>query len=246
LHTASGGRVWARYVVQYTGRTLRSTWQPALTLYDYAVSGAVCSNELSPRTFSSINAPFPDVAGYEVPAFEADAEAGVVRNNATGKPYFTPRLSASSAVYALWDGTNDLGNYAFLTDSQAAGKTLVDFTDCIFTQLDRLYASGARFFVLMNVVPLDKAPLYAKLSQGGVVAARYWPDKQQYFGGNVTASEEKMREQVALVNEAWRYKLPYEVRLANRYPGANFALYDVHRLVSLVLSYPGHRSGGWC
>ena len=42
--TAGGGRTWPRYVVQYTGETANGTWEPQMTLYDYAVSGAVCSN----------------------------------------------------------------------------------------------------------------------------------------------------------------------------------------------------------
>lgn len=48
--TAGGGRTWPRYVVQYTGETSSSgQWDPALTLYNYAVSGAVCSNDITPR-----------------------------------------------------------------------------------------------------------------------------------------------------------------------------------------------------
>jgi len=41
LNTASGGRTWPRFVVQYTDEQLE--------LYDYAVSGAVCSNNITPR-----------------------------------------------------------------------------------------------------------------------------------------------------------------------------------------------------
>lgn len=47
--TAGGGRTWDRYVIQYTGETISGTWTPAMTLYDYAVSGAVCSNLITPR-----------------------------------------------------------------------------------------------------------------------------------------------------------------------------------------------------
>jgi len=48
--TPGGGRTWPRYVVQYTGKTSGSgQWNPALTLYNYAVSGAVCSNDITPR-----------------------------------------------------------------------------------------------------------------------------------------------------------------------------------------------------
>lgn len=46
---ASGGRVWPRYVVQYTGATDNGQWAPQMTLYNYAVSGAVCSNKITPR-----------------------------------------------------------------------------------------------------------------------------------------------------------------------------------------------------
>lgn len=48
-NTASGGRTWPRFVVQYTGSEKNGQWTPGLELYDYAVSGAVCSNEITPR-----------------------------------------------------------------------------------------------------------------------------------------------------------------------------------------------------
>ena len=41
-------------------------------------------------------------------------------------------------------------------------------------------------------------------------------------------------EQVATVNDIFKYRTPYEVALAGKYPGAEFALFDVHQLVSLV------------
>ena len=48
--TASGGKTWPRYVVQYTGDSGdNGQWNPSMTLYNYAVSGAVCSNLISPR-----------------------------------------------------------------------------------------------------------------------------------------------------------------------------------------------------
>ena len=132
----------------------------------------------------------------------------------------------------MYIGTNDLGNNAYLTDSQIAGNNLVSYTDCVFTQLDRLYSTGARYFVLLNIVPLDLAPLYANDTAGGVGANKFWPDKPD----NHTAIAEKMMEQVATVNAIFSYRTPYEVGLAGRYPGAEFALFDVHRLVSFALT----------
>ena len=49
LNTASGGRTWPRFVVQYANSGTADQGAGGLTLYDYAVSGAVCSNNISPR-----------------------------------------------------------------------------------------------------------------------------------------------------------------------------------------------------
>lgn len=99
--TASGGLAWGQYVQQYTG----------VAYFDYAVSGATCSNEIISRYFSNINKPFPSVVDDELPSFVADVGVKTLYENRT----------ADNTVYALWIGTNDLGYGAFLTDSQAPG-----------------------------------------------------------------------------------------------------------------------------
>lgn len=81
-------------------------------LYNYAVSGAVCSNEITPRWLSSINENFPDVI-YEVNAFVADINWV---NSSTHTNTLYPQRRSDNTVYAMWIGTNDLGNDAFLTD----------------------------------------------------------------------------------------------------------------------------------
>lgn len=188
------------------------------------MSGAVCSNEITPRTFAP-GVAFPSVQEYEIPALLADVSA--VRNG-TDTPYFTPALSDTDAVYAIWIGTNDLGNNGFLTNSQVAGKTLVDYTNCVFEAFDKLYAFGGRYFVLFNNAPLDLAPQYANASENGVAVSRYWTNKAE----NLTAVSIDMQEEVVSTNAIFEYELPYESRVANRYPDANFALFDVHSLVS--------------
>jgi hypothetical protein len=45
----SGGRTWPRYVVQYAGEELDGNFVAGLELYNYAVGGAVCSNEITPK-----------------------------------------------------------------------------------------------------------------------------------------------------------------------------------------------------
>ena len=96
--TASGGLSWARYASIYS----------AAKLYNYAVSGAVCSNDITPRALSPTIA-FPDIQGYELPAFIADSKYILPT---TGKPFFTG--AQESTAYAVFIGTNDLGKSYFL------------------------------------------------------------------------------------------------------------------------------------
>jgi len=206
--------------------------------YDYAVSGAVCSNEITPRYLAVLNGNFPSVLEYEIPAFIAD---GKVNNIATGKPYFSPALTANEAVYAIWIGTNDVGNNAFITDSQVPGKTLTDYINCVYASMDQLYATGARYFVLMNLAPLWLAPMYAS-----AMPVNYWPVKP----ANFTEVTQKMKvsplktlllmlrtyacrvqEYVTTVNSVYQFETPFDVLIKNRWPGANVANFDIGSFV---------------
>jgi len=219
------------------------------------VSGAVCSNEITPRSYlfiflflllsnvsrwlPSIHAPFPSVLEYEIPTFEAGLKAPRV-NSSTPEPLFTPSLTAASTVYALWIGTNDLGVSAFLTDSQIAGKVLTDYTSCVYEVFDRLYASGGRTFVLMNTFPLHLAPLYANDTRHGVGPNQYWADKP----ANHTEIAELMHEYTTTANNVFQYQTPFEVLVANRYPGAHFAIFDTFSLMSDIYDDPtAHLNG---
>lgn len=99
--TASGGLAWGQFVAQSTGAAY----------FDYAVSGATCSNDIVARYLAGINRTFPAVLEDELPSFVADIQFETLYANRT----------AENTVYALWIGTNDLGYGALLTDSQAPG-----------------------------------------------------------------------------------------------------------------------------
>ncbi|KAG9531219.1 SGNH hydrolase, partial [Aureobasidium melanogenum] len=223
-HSADGGRPWPQYVAQYSGAHI----------YNYAVSGAVCSNNITPRTFSSINADFPDVDGYEVPAYLADSK--YVYPNGT-KALDIP---VDSTVYSIWIGTNDLGNYAFIDDSQVAGKVIPDYIDCVYQQFSRLYDSGARYFVLQDVAPLQLTPQYGLPSKGGLNATQYWPEKP----ANITEVWGRMLETVTTVNDVYKYRTPYEVLLAKEFPGAHFALMDMYGLMTDMYNNPSEYLNG--
>ncbi|KAF1843374.1 carbohydrate esterase family 16 protein [Cucurbitaria berberidis CBS 394.84] len=225
LNTASGGLSWARYASIYS----------KATLYNYAVSGAVCSNYVTPRFFSAINAPFPDIAGYELPAFIADTKY----RYPNGTKFYIGKQD--STVYAIWIGTNDLGNNAFLTDSQVKGKTVKDYIDCVYDQVSRLYKNGGRYFVLLNVAPLDLLPQYALPENGGLPATQYFPEK---LGKNITEIAGRMQETVAALNDVYKYRTPFQVEVEEKWPDAKFANFDVHALISDIYYHPSQYLNG--
>ena len=160
----------------------------------------------------------------QIPTFLADNQ---YVNSIGQRALYNP---SAQTVYAIWIGTNDLGNGVFLTENQPKGMPITNYTDCVFEQLDHLYAIGARRFVVMNIAPLDLSPQYALPENGGVTAPRYWKDKIQY-NSNLTQISEKMRQYSTLVNAIYEYQIPYELKVTNRYAKSEFALFDVHSLV---------------
>ncbi|KAH9868877.1 hypothetical protein J1614_007952 [Plenodomus biglobosus] len=225
LTTASGGRNWARYASIYSNATL----------YNYAVSGAVCSNEVTPRNFAAINAPFPDIAGYEVPAFISDSKA----LTSNGTKFFTGK--ASSTVYAIWIGTNDLGNDAFLTDSQVPGKTVSDYIDCVYDQVTRLYDNGARNFILMNLTPLDLIPQYASPEMNGLPATQFFANKPLF---NASAIHGRMQQTVSALNQIYAYRTPFAALMSGDYHGAQFANFNVNKLMTDIYYNPAQYLNG--
>ncbi|OAL03562.1 GDSL lipase/acylhydrolase family protein [Phaeosphaeriaceae sp. SRC1lsM3a] len=218
-NTASGGLSWARYASIYSKSTL----------YNYAVSGAVCSNQVTPRQFAAINAPFPDIAGYELPAFIADSKY----RRPNGTKFFTGK--PDDTVYAIWIGTNDLGNDAFLTDSQIKGKTVADYIDCVYSQVSRLYDNGARYFVLLNLAPLNLFPQYALPEDGGLPFTQYFANKA---GMNSTAINGRMHETVAALNQVYKYRTPYEVDVQETWDDIKIANFDVNSLMTDIYYSP--------
>ncbi|KAF2774137.1 GDSL lipase/acylhydrolase family protein, partial [Teratosphaeria nubilosa] len=219
---ADGGRTWVQYVKQYTG----------INLYNYAVSGAVCSNDITPRLYAGINAPFPAVQQYEVPAYLADSKYTVNGSDFIIQP-------PEETVYAVWIGTNDLGVEAFIQDAQIKGTDLTSYVSCVYDQLSRVYDNGGRYFVILNNAPLQLAPMYAAPPYTAEPCG-YWPDDH----GNYTAISEKMLEQVVTTNALFEYRTPFEVEVARRYPGASFAVYDVNALFTDIYYNPSEYLNG--
>jgi len=210
-NTSSGGYAWSRLVSNYTG----------VNFYNYAVNGAVCSNNITPRWYEPIHANFPSLLEYEIAAYINDSQY----TTADG-PFLN--TFQNETAYAVWFGGNDLGVGGFLSDSRVQGNLIPNFIDCIFQALDRIYANGARYLILMNPPPMQLAPLFATPQSSGVSSPdHYWPNKPS----NITEVSYRTWETMATVKDVLTYKTPYELLLANRCPGAHFALMDTFTLV---------------
>ncbi|KAK3319309.1 hypothetical protein B0H66DRAFT_623965 [Apodospora peruviana] len=213
--TSTGGLNWAQLVARNAGAKL----------VDYAVSGATCSNKIISRYFSAINRDFPSVATDEIPSFQVDVSY---------KSIF-PNRTPDNTVYALWIGTNDLGNDAFLTDSQAPGTTITDYVDCVWSVFDSIYKTGGRRFMMLNLAPLQLSPQYAEVKNGGAVTSQFWPEKSRY---NVTEYSYKMKEYTTNVNTMFEYGMPFQTAIKSRWPKASFDVLDVHALMTDIYNQP--------
>lgn len=205
--TASGGLAWGQFAARAAGANY----------HNYAVSGATVSLKLVSRDFPEIGRPFPSVLEYQIPAFEADVKA---------QGFFANR-AADNTLYALWIGTNDLGDNAYLTDDNAPGTTLSTFVDRVWTVFDRIYATGGRHFVLINEAPLELAPLY-KAS---------FPSANK-VGRDAVQMENKMRQYTTSVNTMFEYGVPFQLLVQKRWPGATFAILDANTLMRDVFNEP--------
>ncbi|KAH7329637.1 GDSL Lipase/Acylhydrolase family protein [Stachybotrys elegans] len=218
---STGGRVWPQYIEQYAG----------VNSYDYAVSGAVCdaTHALNQRN---------GILQNQVPTFLSNRQAV---NPKTGTKALN--IPKSETAYAIWIGTNDLGNGVFLAERQPKGVPVTAYIDCVYAQLDNLYEIGARHFVIMNAGPLDLIPQYALPENGGVDVSRFWTDKLNY-NANITQTSEKMRSFISFTNYIYNYKTFFDVVVAKRYRGSTFALFDTHALMTDIWHNPANYLNG--
>ncbi|EIN06961.1 SGNH hydrolase [Punctularia strigosozonata HHB-11173 SS5] len=159
--TATGGTAWPTYLAGYAN----------LTLFSFAVSGAACDNNLTPKTT-------PDLQSEINTYFDLTANGSTT-------------LDPSETLYTLWIGTNDVGAGELLTGQATSGVTVVDTTECAIQWIKTLYGSGARNFLFQNMIPLDLTSIY----QADSYPDHYWSAQRNTTEWNIF-----MRELVAAGN----------------------------------------------
>ncbi|ATY65081.1 GDSL lipase acylhydrolase family [Cordyceps militaris] len=214
--TADGGISWGRMVASVTGARY----------YNYAVAGSTCSQKVATQPARIIPGQAPTVLEYGIPAFEADLAC----------PSFYVDRQPNNTVYAMWIGTNDLGVEGFLYDRNMPGTILADLVDCIWKSFDHIYRTGGRRFIVMNTVPLDKAPTYASFGSGGAGDNPVWPTKSKY---NTTEYQHKMFQYSRAVNELLDNTSPVHLLVKRRWPGASITVFDAHSIFNDIHENPG-------
>ncbi|KZT59659.1 carbohydrate esterase family 16 protein [Calocera cornea HHB12733] len=215
VRAADGGASWVRYAELYG----------PLSAHNYAISGATCSNLLTPRRVAGLpwllGSLRPSVMDYQVEAYASDwvPEFGA-SPNAT--------LDANNTYYSLWIGTNDVGRHCLLTDDQVPGVTIANVTGCAFEWMRTLYSYGARRFILQNMIPLQLTPAYSELPDpDGTV----WPHRHNRTRYNID-----MQDLVQTGNALWEQNLPSEI---SELSGAGAALFDSYGLFMDMYNDPG-------
>ncbi|KAJ7083594.1 GDSL lipase/acylhydrolase [Mycena belliarum] len=175
------------------------------TLHPFARSGATCSNNITFR-------PFPPVFESQLPLYFTETGNGSLR------------LPAGETVYTLWIGTNDLGVNSLVTGSNNA--SVVDVVACMVDWVRVLYKSGARNFIVQNMIPLELTVLYAADSYPN----RFWAVERNASDWSVL-----MREMVLSGNALTKLMLQ---ALAPTLPGSHIAVFDSHSLIQDIHDRP--------
>ncbi|KAF5390804.1 hypothetical protein D9757_004423 [Collybiopsis confluens] len=147
--SADGGVQWPWYLGLYGN----------YRIWNYAVGGAVCSNNLTPL-FDE-----PDVISGQEFWFVQDHIDGF---NTSGQRLL---LDPASFVVIQYIGTNDVGINSFVTFNESANVSLPDVADCQLDHLRAMHKLGVRNFILNSLIPLQITKLYSNSSAPTI----YWP-----------------------------------------------------------------------
>ncbi|KAN0082890.1 carbohydrate esterase family 16 protein [Tylopilus felleus] len=194
--SADGGYQWSTWAAEYGPFNLYG---------EFARSGATCSNFLTYRPLSS---------HYGV------ADSGILERDLR---WYS---DSQEPMYTIWIGTNDLGVNTLLMASDAPGVSIVPVRQCAIDVLKRLYESGARNFIMQNIIPLDLTILYTYDSYPN----KYWTAQRNTTEWNVF-----MRELIT--------QLELQA-LAPTLPGAHIASFDSYGLFADIYNHPGNYLNG--
>lgn len=114
-------------------------------------------------------------------------------------PSFAP-WKGSNSLFTVWIGINDVGNSWWLNYAELYDQIFIEYDGL----MEKLYASGARNFLYLNVPPIEKSPLtvgngeYAVVNEGLVI--KDWNKRVQAMA---TAFKSKHKDAVTFVHDTY-------------------------------------------
>jgi len=133
-YTATGGPNYVDFVtVQYNKSLILN--------YNFAYGGATIDASL--------------VTPYEPTVLSLTDQVNEYLNSIASKPAST-HWTSSDTLFSIWIGINDIGNSYYAGGGSAFNTELMD---AYFALVQKLYTSGARNFLFINVPPIDRSPL---------------------------------------------------------------------------------------
>ncbi|KAI1458822.1 carbohydrate esterase family 16 protein [Annulohypoxylon moriforme] len=140
-YTSSNGPNWVDFLtVKHNASHLQT--------YNFAYGGATVDSALVKPYQPTVLSVKQQVEDEFVPGYTGSSP----------KAPSAPKWTGKDSVFAFWIGINDVGNsYGSGAESSSALYTKV--FDVYTDQVNKLYDSGARNFVFINVPPVDRSPL---------------------------------------------------------------------------------------
>ncbi|QRV79368.1 carbohydrate esterase family 16 protein [Ceratobasidium sp. AG-Ba] len=196
----------------------------SVTVYDFAHSGATCSNRLTPRIYKPVlEAQIPEYTTNVTTKMVANQKTTYIKSkNGTYVP-----LASKDTMYSIWIGTNDVGIGALLTDP-LKDVSIVNTTECVFDWVEQLYNQGARNFLIQNMTPMWLLPMYTPAG----FETKYWWGIPR----NNTEWSLFIAELVRSGNELQALRTKYIA--PGRFPGARFGIFDSFRLFKDIYEKP--------
>lgn len=87
----------------------------------------------------------------------------------------------------------------------------------------------------MNQAPLELSPVYAAAVHGGLNSSGFFPGKETT---DQLAFENKIMQYTTLVNGLFDYGVPFNLLVKKRWPGAEFVVFDAHKLLTDIFTRP--------
>ncbi|GAA5889751.1 hypothetical protein JCM6882_004310 [Rhodosporidiobolus microsporus] len=203
-NTSTGGFNWIQYLTTpssiYDSSSSSFSGNHSITLYDLAFSGATVNGSIVEGSEGT-----PDFVA-QVEMWEEYFEQG------TGTALGEAPWVSNTTLFVLWFGINDVG-FSYLQNLPFP-SLLPSMFDTYNRLVARLYAGGARNFLILGVPPTQRTPLVQ--SYGDAAVAEFAGHVASYNAALTTLS----------------------TSLLSLYPDTQLALFDTQPFFSAVLDSP--------